>query len=301
MPGATVNNNASGTFIVTDVSGSTWNENVSGNTIVFNDPNPGTNLVIGAGQTVAGLTLNSSAIVTIPSDATVTTLTVEAGAQSTTINNAGLITNLTSKATGVVLTGEGTVMNPTTSGDGTLVDGDGAPVEGTEPALTPKEEQVKNGTRLVGVAVGIDNAINQDTLGYLTNRVTTLTSKGDAETQVAINHASLLHVFTAKAPVKTNIQAYDSKGKIVLPGALIVSDNLQTVVDGLVINLTIDGDDLVLGEGTSMTTELFDKIKAQVGTSDRGYYAITVTKLANTKEKLAKIHFFQDGTAKLVK
>lgn len=91
-PGATVNNSASvdGTITIQDVSGSTWNENASGNKLVFNDPDAGTKLVLGSNAGVASITLNKPAAVTIPSGATVGTLTVNAA--GTTVDNTGTIT-----------------------------------------------------------------------------------------------------------------------------------------------------------------------------------------------------------------
>lgn len=94
MSGATVNNKAAGTFTITNVSGNTWNENVTGNTIVFNDPDAETNLVVGAGVTVGSLTLKTPAKVTVPSDATVSSLTVETGAAGSAIDNAGTIAKI---------------------------------------------------------------------------------------------------------------------------------------------------------------------------------------------------------------
>ncbi|WP_025785658.1 hypothetical protein [Sporosarcina sp. D27] len=94
---ATVNNAAtvSGTITINNVSGNTWNENASNNNIVFNDPNADTNLVIGANQTVSSLTLKTPAKVSVSTGATVTALTVEAGAANTAISNSGTITTVT--------------------------------------------------------------------------------------------------------------------------------------------------------------------------------------------------------------
>ncbi len=97
MPGATVNNNASGTFTITNVSGNTWNENGSGNTLVFNDPDENTKLVIGANASVAKLTLGAAALtpkVTISQGATVANLVVET--EGATINNQGTVKELSS-------------------------------------------------------------------------------------------------------------------------------------------------------------------------------------------------------------
>lgn len=89
---ATVNNAAtvSGTIIINNVSGNTWNENAKDNKLDFNDPDPGTKLVLGANARVTSLTLNTPAAVTIPAGATVGTLTVNT--EGTTVKNAGTIT-----------------------------------------------------------------------------------------------------------------------------------------------------------------------------------------------------------------
>ena len=89
---ATVNNAAfvTGTITINDVSGNTWNENASGNKLVFNDPDAGTKLVLGSNASVASIKLNKPAAVTIPSGATVGTLTVNAA--GTTVDNTGTIT-----------------------------------------------------------------------------------------------------------------------------------------------------------------------------------------------------------------
>ncbi len=121
---ATVNNAAtvSGTITINNVSGNTWNENASNNNIVFNDPNPGTNFVVGAGQTVSSLTLNKPAIVSVTAGATVTALDIAVGANNTTVNNKGVITDITgSGKVEVVNTGTGEVKKATntnvTTGD----------------------------------------------------------------------------------------------------------------------------------------------------------------------------------------
>lgn len=91
---ATVNNaaTASGLVTINNVSGNTWNENATGNKLVFNDPDAGTKLVLGSNASVASITLNNPAAVTIPSGATVGTLTVNAA--GTTVTNAGTITTV---------------------------------------------------------------------------------------------------------------------------------------------------------------------------------------------------------------
>lgn len=114
---ATVNNAAtvSGTITINNVSGNTWNENASNNNIVFNDPNLGTNFVVGAGQTVSSLTLNTPAVVSVSAGATLTTLAVESGAANTTVNNTGTIADIT--GTGLVtLAGSGEVKKVTNTG-----------------------------------------------------------------------------------------------------------------------------------------------------------------------------------------
>lgn len=133
-PGATVNNSASvdGTITIQDVSGSTWNENASGNKLVFSDPNAGTNLVIGASNTVASLTLNTSAMVTVSTGATVTELIVDSGAANSEITNNGTVTDLTANAAVKVSgnTPENVTGNGNLSGDAVLT----APVDGLTTA-----------------------------------------------------------------------------------------------------------------------------------------------------------------------
>jgi len=88
---ATVNNaaTATGTITINNVSGNTWNENGLENNLVFADPDAGTSLVLGATASVRSLTLNTPAIVTIPTGASVRTLTVNAS--GSTVNNDGMI------------------------------------------------------------------------------------------------------------------------------------------------------------------------------------------------------------------
>lgn len=88
---ATVNNaaTATGTITINNVSGNTWNENVSWNNLIFNDPDAGTKLVLGATARVASITLNRPAVVTIPTAASVGALIVNTA--GSTVNNAGAI------------------------------------------------------------------------------------------------------------------------------------------------------------------------------------------------------------------
>lgn len=93
----------------------------------------------------------------------------------------GTITTLTSKAAGVKLTGTGTVTTPAVSDGGTLVDAEGAPVEGTEPELTPEE-----------VAI---NAINEGTAtaeDYTTAGIENVTEENLIPVRVVIAKAKSL-------------------------------------------------------------------------------------------------------------
>lgn len=121
-PGATVNNSLTvlGNINIYDVSGNTWNENASANKIIFNDPDKTTHLNIAIGQTVASLTLNTSANVTIPSGATISSLIIDTGATGTNINlpAGAIITTATVKAADVIISGKGSIT--TAAGDGTV-------------------------------------------------------------------------------------------------------------------------------------------------------------------------------------
>lgn len=103
-PSATVNNNASnGTITIDDVSGNTWNENGSGNSLLFNDTDSNTKLVIGANATVKKLTLGVDAVtpnVEIASGAVVTELAVET--PGAVINNKGTVSAQSGKETPVI-------------------------------------------------------------------------------------------------------------------------------------------------------------------------------------------------------
>lgn len=99
---ATVNNaaTATGTITINNVSGNTWNENAVGNRLIFNDPDAGTKLVLGATARVASITLNRPAVVTIPTTATVGILIINIA--GSTVNNAGVITEVEKNADVVI-------------------------------------------------------------------------------------------------------------------------------------------------------------------------------------------------------
>ncbi len=265
-PGATVNNSvvADGGITISDVSNNTWNENVSGNSIVFEDPNAETNFVIGTGQSVASLTLNTPAKVT--NNGTIVALTVQPSATGTTVNNDnGSIANVTvSKGATVEVTG---VAPDNVTGEGTL---------SAQEVAIPQNVTV--------------TATDHIGLGYLTNRVT----KGS---QLAIDYNTLVKVFTSDNLQGTTVNGYDHKGTEITDVEL--PENLVTRADGLALDLKVKEGKLVLGKGTKMTKDLFDAIKAQDGTAKDQPYRVTITKANNSKEKIAKVAFYADGTAKL--
>ncbi|NYF23549.1 hypothetical protein [Sporosarcina sp. JAI121] len=136
---ATFVNNATvgGTVFINNVSANTWNENGVGNKLNFNDPDAGTKLVIGAGKTVASLTLNKPAIVTIPATSTVTDLTVASTATGASINNNGTVTILTSNAATTVV-GNGTVNNTAGTAESQITVGEDVKVEnGAHETIAP--------------------------------------------------------------------------------------------------------------------------------------------------------------------
>lgn len=93
-PQATVHNSASitGNAIISNVSSSTWNEEADGNNLVFNDPDPDTNLIVKEGHSANRIELNSRTKLTLESGDVQSLLNK---AEGTEVTGTGQITSLT--------------------------------------------------------------------------------------------------------------------------------------------------------------------------------------------------------------
>ncbi len=287
-----------GLTTITDVNGSTFtnNGNLGAVTITDNDASfvnkPGASLT--GDLTIAGANSDVRITATEPIANVVVT-----GAGSKINVVSGTIETLTSKAANVELTGSGTVTTPAVSDGGTLVDGEGAPVKGTE---TP-EQQIANGTRLADVA----NGVNIDNIAFLSKRVNTANKGKTKVAQVHLNKENLIAAYQTGNVIEAKKEASDlGTGKYVktyknselfigypTTGSLFevetpVYDHSTLPTGALTIDLSIEGNDLLLGN-TTMSVDLFKAIKSDESTS----YQITVIKEYDNIEKLrfAKIEF----------
>jgi hypothetical protein len=172
-PNATVNNSATvtGTVTINGVATGTWNENVSGNTIVVNATAP-VSLNIGAGHTVGSLTLNTQTTLTIPAGSGATS-PINIIAPTTIISSQPVVATI---ANGIKVT-----VKETDSGESKEIIGTGGeePVTiETDPSIVETKEQLLSaiGNSNLGTITLAKDITLDATLAI--NRAVTIDGKG---------------------------------------------------------------------------------------------------------------------------
>lgn len=170
------------------------------------------------------------------------------------------------------------------------------------------EDEVTNGTRLKGAATAVTEIAE---VGYMSKRVVVDNWNNTKVAQVVVSKTDLQTAYNSNSVTGkgyTNIDGvlkeHESNkikfGYAQADGTGFVAAE-TAVVDGLTIDISKDGNDLLLGN-TQMTKELFDSVKSE--DVARPYTITVVNHYTNgLKEKIAKIEFSLNGqnvVAKLV-